>query len=107
MATEWEVPMVACRSTASVAASLIPPPNQNDSFMVAAADDQFASFCGHDFFSASVSCNSRCYSAPEKSTDAGSSLLSSVFQAEQSSFDLYIPVRKEKSILDFGRGIGG
>lgn len=105
MATEWEVPMAACRSTASV----IPPPNQNDSFMVAAAaDDQFASFCGQDFFSASVSCNSSFYSAPEKSAVAGSSLLSSVFQAEQSSFDLYIPVRKENSsILDFGRGIGG
>ncbi|XP_074576238.1 GATA transcription factor 4-like [Curcuma longa] len=101
MATEWEVPMAACCSAASVAASLIPPPNQNDSFMVAADDDQFASFCGRDFFSASVSCNSSRYCAPEKSAVAGSSLLSSVFQAEHSSFDLYVPQCEDEAELEW------
>ncbi|KAG6504047.1 GATA transcription factor 4-like [Zingiber officinale] len=102
MATEWEVSMAVSCSTTSVVASLIPPPNQNGSFMVAASDaDQFASFCGQDFFSASVNCNSSFYSAPEKSAVAGSSLLSSVFEGAQSSFDLSIPQCEDEAELEW------
>lgn len=113
MAPEREMPTAACYSANFDSASLLPPPNQNDSFLADAdadADaDRFSSFSGQGFFSAAVDCKSDFYSAAEKSGTAGSGSLSTAFQAEQRSLDLYIPVRKKGTgliVCDFGTGIG-
>ncbi|XP_074576134.1 GATA transcription factor 4-like [Curcuma longa] len=94
MAPEREMPAADCYSANFVSASLLPPPNQSDtSLAAAAASVRFPSVSGQGV--------SDLYSAAEKSGTAGSSSLSTAFQAEQTSLDLYVPQCEDEAELEW------